>query len=139
MTSGKTKSSYVVKFAQTEADQDLLQAVEQALSNQPEQTFSNLCKQALRQMLASDSILPMLAILEQQVMTLQLQMSQFEQRRANQLHQPAENIELQQQMQALSERVAQLEQQIDRATSTSEPTVEPDPLLSRLAPLLEDF
>lgn len=144
MTSGKPKSSYVVRFAQTEADQDLLQAVDRALENQSYKSFSDLCKQALRLMLLSAEpppTLPMLAVLEQQLMTLQLQMMQQEQR----LMEPHSSLgRIEEQMQELSARLVQLEQKVDTAVLTPaseepEPESETDPLLSRLAPLLEDF
>ncbi|WNZ22204.1 hypothetical protein HJG54_04550 [Leptolyngbya sp. NK1-12] len=146
MTSSKPKSSYVVKFASTEADQDLLQAVEQALADQTYKSFSDLCKQALRLMLIPTETtvaLPLLTALEQQVMTLQLQLMQLEQRskEAQAAHAPAQNYtELQQQVEQLTERVSWLEQ---KCTTLEEPPTPasdaPDPLLSRLAPLLEDF
>jgi regulator of replication initiation timing len=142
MTSGRAKSSYVVKFAQTEADQDLLQAVERALEGQTYRGFSDLCKQALRLMLLSTEptvILPMLAVLEQQVMTLQLQVMQLEQRS----REPHSSVQaLATQLQQLTDRLSQLEQKVDTAVQPApveEPEPETDPLLSRLAPLLEDF
>lgn len=146
MTSGKPKSSpkssYVVKFVPTEADQDLLLAIERALEDESYKSFSDLCKQALRQLLLSSSPEPvsMVAVLEQQLMTLQLQIMQLEQR----LQESQSNTvaELEQQIQQLSERVTQLEQQPTSSTPQPEAPVnssEPDPLLSRLAPFLDDF
>jgi hypothetical protein len=142
MTSSKPKSSYVVKFAQTEADQDLLQAVEHTLEGQTYKSFSDLCKQALRLMvLPTEPAIPlsMLAVLEQQVMTLQLQVMQLEQRSADAQNQ--NYGELQQQLQQLTERVSLLEQKRETSVEESEASSEldADPLLSRLAPLLEDF
>lgn len=142
MTSSKPKSSYVVKFAQTEADQDLQQAVERALEGQTPKSFSDLCKQALRLMLLPTEPtvpLPMLAVLEQQVMTLQLQVMQLEQRSTD--AQTQTYNELRQQMQQLSERVSLLEQKSEISEEEPEAPSDPeaDPLLSRLAPLLEDF
>jgi hypothetical protein len=52
--SSKYKSR-VVKFAQTEADQTLWQALELALSQQPQSSFSDLCKRALHQYLVVQS------------------------------------------------------------------------------------
>lgn len=146
MTSSKSKSSYVVKFAQTEADQQLLQIVERALAEQNFKSFSDLCKQALWLMLTAEhvenaSMLPMLAVLEQQLMTLQLQVMQLE-RPTEPQAEPQPNAALEQQVQQLTERVTQLEQKVEAATlafASGEPEPEPDPLLSRLAPLLEDF
>jgi TolA-binding protein len=166
MDSGKPKLSYVVKFAPTEADQALLQTVEQVLAAQSYKNFSDLCKQALRRLLSTEAAtesvtesgtvapLPLLAVLEQQLMTLQLQIMQLEQRNSG----VATTVE--QQLQQLNYRVTQLEQLAQPANSTANSTntestvsVEPtesaaspsesaseaDPLLTRLAPLLEDF
>lgn len=109
-----------MRFAQTEADQVLLQAVEEALENQFYGNFSALCKQAIRHFLLT-----------------------------NQNSQVISPIVMQEQIVELQERVARLEAMGDRLipleplTSPSpaelpEPTPD-DPLLSRLALLLEDF
>jgi hypothetical protein len=110
----------VVRFVQTETDQALLQAVEEALDSQFHGNFSALCKQALRNFLLPD--------LEGQVIS---------------------PIAMQGQIVELQERVARLEKMGDRPTPSepldSQPSAEPeppsevDPLLSRLALLLEDF
>jgi hypothetical protein len=111
----------VVRFAQTEADQALLQAVEEALEKQFYGNFSALCKQAIRHFLLPDQ--------------------------ASQMISP---IVMQEQIIELQERVARLEAMGDRPippehlTAPSpaelpEPPPEIDPLLSRLALLLEDF
>lgn len=145
MTSGKAKSSYVVRFAATAADQDLLQAIDRALGSQSDKSFSTLCKQALRLMLLPTEppvteplvTMPLIAALEQQLMTLQLQVMQLEQRSRE-----PNNGELERQVQQLTERLIQLEQKLEGANPASvpeEPEIETDPLLSRLAPLLEDF
>jgi hypothetical protein len=147
MTSGKPKSSlkssYVVRFVQTETDQDLLLAIEQALEEETYKSFSDLCKQALRRLLfpsGTEPSLPMVAVLEQQVMTLQLQMMQLEQRsKESQTHTISA---LEQRIQQLSDRVTQLEQQPRSHAQLPEDAAspsEPDPLLSRLAPFLDDF
>jgi hypothetical protein len=109
----------VVRFVQTETDQVLLQAVEEALDSQFHGNFSALCKQALRNFLLPD--------LEGQVIS---------------------PIAMQGQIVELQERVARLEMG-DRPTPSEpldlqppaepEPPSEVDPLLSRLALLLEDF
>jgi Arc/MetJ-type ribon-helix-helix transcriptional regulator len=139
MTSSKPKSSYVVRFAQIEADQDLLLAIEQALEDETYKSFSDLCKQALRRFLFSaEPTLPMVTVLEQQLMILQLQMMQLEQRSKD--SHTTTVTELERRIQQLSDRVTQLEQQ-PRAHIQPEAAAEPepDPLLSRLAPFLDDF
>ena len=108
--SGPASKSTLVKFASTQADQTLLRTIEQLLETKSYASFSDLCKAALRLMLFSPSA-------------------------------PAETPpealeELRQQVQQLAERLTQLEQKLEEATA--EPP-EVDPLLSRLAPLLEDF
>ncbi len=133
---GKAKSapanSHSVKFVTTPEDQSLLQAVQQAMTDRS-LSFSDLCKLALQQMLtANPAHLPLLALLEQQIMALQLQVMQLEQRPTHGLA----DAELRQQLQDLSQRVAQLEQQTGAA---AEPQPEVDPLLARMAPLLEEF
>lgn len=142
MTSGKPKSSYVVKFVQNEADQDLLLAVERVLEGETYRSFSDLCKQALQRLLfpsATEPTLPMVAVLEQQLMTLQLQIMQLEQRSKD--SQTNTVADLERQIQQLSNRVTQLEQQPRSYTppEAAADAAEPDPLLSRLAPFLDDF
>ncbi|NJR39206.1 MAG: hypothetical protein HC781_10705 [Leptolyngbyaceae cyanobacterium CSU_1_4] len=114
----------VVRFVPTETDQALLQAVENALESQFHGNFSALCKQALRHFLLPDQ--------------------------ADQVISP---VVMQGQIVELQERVARLEAMSDRLTSPEphslstdfssnelpEPPLEVDPLLSRLAELLEDF
>jgi hypothetical protein len=108
----------VVRFAQTEADQALLQAVETALEQQFHGNFSALCKQALRQFLLPDQAPPPM---QTQFEALQRQVAQLERE--------------------MGDRIQQLEQRMDegRMVEPIEPPPEVDPLLSRLAPLLEDF
>ena len=122
MTSGPHLRSIrrIVRFVQTETDQALLQAVEKSLENQFHGNFSALCKQALRHFLLPDP--------NSQVIS---------------------PIAMQEQIVELQERVARLERMGDRLPSSErldpQPPVEAelppgdDPLLSRLALLLEDF
>lgn len=119
----------VVRFVPTETDQALLQAVENALESQFHGNFSALCKQALRHFLLPEQ--------DSQVVS---------------------PVVMQGQIAELQERVARLELMGDRLTllegnssstdlsstdlsSTKLPESPPevDPLLSRLAGLLEDF
>jgi hypothetical protein len=109
----------VVRFAQTEADQALLQAVETALEQQFHGNFSALCKQALQQFLLPDQVHDS-ATLQAQIKALQQQVAQLEQ--------------------GMGDRISQLEQRLaGQEIGAIEPPPEVDPLLSRLAPLLEDF
>jgi Arc/MetJ-type ribon-helix-helix transcriptional regulator len=116
---GKTSSPKLsakpklVKFAAAEADQRLLQAVEQMLATESYPSFSELCKAALRLMLFSPTARSDAAS------ELGLE-------------------ELRQQVQQLANRLTQLEQKLE-APADPPSLLEADPLLSRLAPLLEDF
>jgi hypothetical protein len=128
MSSSRDRASRTVKFTQTEADQTLLRAVEQALL--PNQSFSELCKQALQHFLLSAKAAP-------QVTQLDVPSCPFGR--------------LEQQMLQLENRLKRLENgaTFSENSSPETPTIEPladeanhhelDPLLSRLAPLLEDF
>lgn len=107
-------SSYAsrsVWFAATDADQLLLQTIDHLLDAGDYSSFSDLCKQALRSWLLPEEPQPdpTLALLQQQVVALQLQVNQLSQ----ELSQPASTaptIALEQQMAALITRVARLEQ-----------------------------
>jgi hypothetical protein len=118
----------VVRFAQTEADQALLQAVETALEQQFHGNFSALCKQALRQfLLPEQSQAPM----SQTAATMQAQIEALQQQVARVERQMGDRI------QRLEQREAGAVAEACAPERTEEPEV--DPLLSRLAPLLEDF
>lgn len=161
----KDKFSRVVKFAQAEADQSLWQAVEQTLSEQSQGSFSELCKQALQQYLAAQSVSSaapaaeisalqrQVVALQKQIRALQLQIAKLEGAIGMQqtlslgaLEQQLLQLEqrIAQQTHQFTDRLSQLESQMDGVSPTpvtSEPIerVEMDPLLSRLVPLLEDF
>jgi Arc/MetJ-type ribon-helix-helix transcriptional regulator len=122
MTSGKPADSSpkpnskptLVKFASTEADQRLLRAVDHLLETGSYASFSDLCKAALRLMLFSPSVAPSGSSSDQSL------------------------EELRQQVQQLAERLTQLEAKLGEPPA-EDPVPAVDPLLSRLAPLLEDF
>jgi Arc/MetJ-type ribon-helix-helix transcriptional regulator len=101
----------LVKFTAVEADQSLLRTVEQLLDSGSYASFSDLCKAALRLMLVSADAEP-----------------------ADSIPNP-DLAALRQQVQQLAERLTQLEEKMQAAPAVAEV----DPLLSRLAPLLEDF
>jgi hypothetical protein len=113
----------VVRFAPTEADQALLEAVEAALAGQFHGNFSALCKQALRQLLLpgqAEVAEPVPAQVQAQLLELQARLARLEQ--------------------GTEARLVLLEQRLGQAVEPEpEPEPEIDPLLSRLAPLLEDF
>jgi Arc/MetJ-type ribon-helix-helix transcriptional regulator len=156
----KDKFSQVVKFAQTESDQALKQAIEQALGAGKYHSFSELCKQALQQLLlASPAPTVDVTMLQNQVGTLQKQMRSLQMQLARlegavgmqqklslgTLEQQFAQLEerLMQQTTQLSDRLDQLESHVPSQNTPAEPEEAPprdlDPLLTRLAPLLEDF
>ena len=121
----------VVQFVQTGADQALLQAVEEALESQFHGNFSALCKQALRYFLLPDQ--------EGQVVSpivMQEQIAELQERVAR-LEMMGDRLGLLE-LERLKQRSAEL---LEPPVEFPEPPPEPeiDPLLSRLAPLLEDF
>jgi TolA-binding protein len=143
MTSSKDKFSRTVKFAQTEADQVLLEAIEKALQSQSYSSFSDLCKQALRQLLLPAESAPGAAVmnLQQQLNALQIQVAKLE--GAAHLWQSCPIGRLEQHLTEVTHRVEQLEAgAVSSSSAQPDPVAAPeaiDPLLSRLAPLLEDF
>ena len=172
----KDKANRMVKFASIEADQLLLEAIEQKLAEQSI-GFSDFCKQALQQFLQPpDPAAPPIASLHQQILDLQLQVARIEGKEEARQRYALRRLE--QQMRELGDRLASLErkeyleQQVRQLTdrlmrletqetgneprgemgSIAPPTLEApdlseadleeaavDPLLDRLAPLLEDF
>ncbi|KOR38464.1 MULTISPECIES: hypothetical protein [Planktothricoides] len=149
----KTKN---VEFTDEAADETLLAAVENELVKQPNKTFSDLCKEALWQLLyVPESVRPdsnKLSQLESQITQLQGQLASLEQRIA--AREVSRIDALESHLQQLSLQVGQLATAIDSGGFTvsaskvipiSEkpeplpPPQEVDPLLSRLGALLDDF
>ncbi len=171
----KDKANRMVKFAATEADQLLLEAIDQKLIEQSI-GFSDLCKQALQQFLQSpDPEAPPIG-LQQQILDLQLQVARIEgkeearqryalrrlEQQVRELNDRLASLErkeyLEQQVRHLTDRLMRLETQengtenrIEASSIAALPDAEAaddeafvaeaaiDPLLDRLAPLLEDF
>jgi Arc/MetJ-type ribon-helix-helix transcriptional regulator len=165
MSSGKEinkdKFSQVVKFAPTESDQALKQAIERTLETGEYSNFSELCKQALRQLVSTQtpSVRSDVTLLQSQVSSLQKQMRSLQMQLArlegalgmqqrlslgsleHQMSQLEER--LMQQTAQLSDRLEQMESRLASHNLPTEPEEVPvhefDPLLTRLVPLLEDF
>jgi metal-responsive CopG/Arc/MetJ family transcriptional regulator len=154
----KDKVGQVVRFTASEADQTLLQAVEQAMKGGEYESFSSLCKQALRKfLLERQDVSPPTPDpeLRSQMATLQRQIARLEGAIGMQrtmslraLEQQVSQIEQQvvQQMAQVVDRLDTLESRINlqpvelaSPDASPPPPPEPDPLLDRLAPLLEDF
>ena len=124
----------VVRFSPTETDQQLLQALEEVLETQFHGNFSALCKQALRSFLLpeEESRLMSPVVMQEQILELQDRVAMLE---------------------ALGDRLGLLSPDglpdsrtlpiaVESSGGVEEPLPEPieeDPLLSRLALLLEDF
>lgn len=187
----RERSNRMVKFASTEADQFLLQLVEQALEERSV-SFSDLCKQALQRFLRSSELPQSVPLaqpsavhsainsgvnlevnaLHNQMDALRLQIAKLEGAfgmyqtvSLGQVEQKVGQIEQQMttQLAHVLDRLARLEQLDANLTLTpdietskldpidftkTEPSpeelqevdpLEVDPLLTRLAPLLEDF
>ena len=172
----KDKANRTVKFAPTEADQLLLEAIDQKLIEQSI-GFSDLCKQALQQFLQSSDPEAPSSGLQQQILDLQLQVARIEGKEEARQRYALRRLE--QQVRELNDRLASLErkeyleQQVRHLTDrlmrletpengtenraetgaiaasspdseaaddeAFEPEAAIDPLLDRLAPLLEDF
>ena len=171
----KDKANRMVKFVATEADQLLLEAIDQKLIEQSI-GFSDLCKQALQQFLRSPDPEATPIGLQQQILDLQLQVARIEgkeearqryalrrlEQQVRELNDRLASLErkeyLEQQVRHLTDRLMRLEtqengteNQIETGTIAPLPDAEAaddeafeaaaaiDPLLDRLAPLLEDF
>jgi hypothetical protein len=121
--------SYSVQFGASFADQALLHSVEQRLAVQAT-SFSDLCKQALQHYLAqSESSIAALLLMQQQITQLQQQVAQLEQALPLTLMASHETQPLPCDRLRLDFESASIEMPIEA----------PDPLLSRLAPLLDEF
>ena len=125
----------VVRFAPTETDQQLLQALEEVLETQFHGNFSALCKQALRSFLLPEEQGRLMSpvVMQEQILELQDRVAMLE---------------------ALGDRLGLLSPDglpdsralpiaVESPGGVEEPLTEPieeeDPLLSRVAVLLEDF
>jgi hypothetical protein len=149
MTSQVKPTEKLVTFTPEAVDQTLLGAVEQALA-QPQfsSSFSDLCKQALWQFLLNPAPVPSatgVLQLAHQLIELQRQFIDFkavshppEWQRFYQVE--SHLAQLQQQIERLETQMDQLfVPVVPEPEAVAETPIELDPVLSRLAPLLEDF
>lgn len=129
-----------VEFTSAAADQALLQAVQAAIAAASWDSFSDLCKHALRQLLQQDQAPTSVVLwgeMQRQIVELQFKLTALEGRLT------AEQALMQQQAAQHNLRLQSLEQELHPDQSVS-PTAamrarQLDPLLSRIGPLLEDF
>jgi len=104
--SSPEKLDYSVKFAQAEADRDLVQAIHQAMETQS-LSFSDLCKRSLQLFLNPLELPQSVAAVQQQVVDLQMQMARLEGK--EEARQRYALRKLEQQMRELGDRLAMLE------------------------------
>lgn len=125
-TTGRSKAAKEanksVRFTLVQADQSLLQAVEQELANEQYASFGDLCKQALQQFLSpSDSAGS--EQLEQQLTELQGRVAAFETLLTQRDDQRLSQVETQ--LTTLSQHLAALAQQVEQVgVSLNQPLAE---------------
>jgi septal ring factor EnvC (AmiA/AmiB activator) len=146
---------YVVNFSKNIGDRTLLTQIEETLAQHQAIDFSDLCKEALQQLLAPDSpavvpsvvapVIPSAAASQpdlSQIAQLQQQVAALETKIAN-LPGIKRLESLESLVTALERKVEKLGsgvKEIDRSTPKPQSeTLESDPLLNRLSNLLEDF
>ncbi|MGJ3248050.1 MAG: hypothetical protein ACFE0I_18450 [Elainellaceae cyanobacterium] len=151
--------NYDVVFKESVTDQALLGAIERALATQPYASFSDLCKQALRQSLLGaemSSTMPLFLELQRQIVDLRVSLANLEYRlrgdrptpRQENLDHPFDHLD--HQFTRLSSRLGETRSTIPFNPRESRESPEPervpatisrasDPLLDRLAPILDDF
>ncbi|MBE9070189.1 hypothetical protein IQ260_26460 [Leptolyngbya cf. ectocarpi LEGE 11479] len=124
-----------VSFDDSDGDRALLDAIAQALTSQSAtelQSFSDLCKQALRQYLLSREPTPSVMLfmeLQQQIAQLQVRVATLEE--ASAALNPSQTSPSVPQTHGRSEQI--LPQAADETEESN------DPVLNRLGPLLDDF
>lgn len=139
------KFSRVVRFSPEEADQVLLASIAKALEKQPHRSFSDLCKQALRQFLLPTEETPTASLMamQQQILELQLQLArlQGEATVKQQLGQLCDRLDSLEGKLRLEESPLTESLSINQAEIAPSAAIEAelDPILRRLVPLLEDF
>ena len=139
-----------VLFDEEVADKDLLEVIEKELESQPDRTFSDLCKEALRQYFSAPQSLPSNFTREreeQSIAELQLQFAEFEQRFLTRETSQLDAIE--RQIRQLTDQLQQLGMSVEQPlvsetmeqTETEDyvSTEEDDPVLSHINSLIDDF
>ncbi|MEM7065608.1 MAG: hypothetical protein AAF572_20885 [Cyanobacteria bacterium P01_B01_bin.77] len=125
-----------VSFDDSDGDRALLDAIAQALTDQvatQQQSFSDLCKQALRQYLLSQEPTPSVMLfmeLQQQIAQLQVRVATLEEASIV-LAPPASSPSVSQTHDGPSAQMP-----LQMTDEVEEPN---DPVLNRLGPLLDDF
>lgn len=142
---------YVVNFSKNIGDRTLLAQIEETLAQHQAIDFSDLCKEALQQLLAPDApavVPPVISSAAASQVDLS-QISQLQQQVAA-LEAKIANLPGMKRLESLEFLVTALERKVEKLgsgvkeidRSTSKPqseTLELDPLLNRLSNLLEDF
>lgn len=146
---------YVVNFSKNIGDRTLLAQIEETLAQHQAIDFSDLCKEALQQLLAPDAttVVPPVISSAAASETDISQISQLQQQVAT-LEAKIANLPGMKRLESLESLVTALERKVEKLSpgvgesdrSTPKPqsklhseTLELDPLLNRLSNLLEDF
>ncbi|HEY9805041.1 MAG TPA: hypothetical protein V6D04_00615 [Candidatus Obscuribacterales bacterium] len=115
MPTSTKKTNKSVTFSPETADQTLLEAIEQALSEEQYDSFSDLCKQALQQTLLAAQAAPVKEVVDLATLLAPLQ-QQIAQLEANVLVSQSQRLdELNQQLVQTSQQLVELNRQGDRA------------------------
>jgi hypothetical protein len=144
MSTGKSELNSTVAFSRSKADIALLKAVKKQLSENPEQSFSDLCKDALRYFLVATenpATLTLILDLQQQITELQVHLEAVQETVADHREQLLQHQD--QGIADLGDRLERVErhlfpEQFERPESPP-PAREPDPLIERMTKLIEDF
>lgn len=144
MSAANSDLSHTVVFGRSKADLALLKAVKQHLGEHPDRNFNELCKEALRHFFVATetpAALTLLLDLQQQITELRVHFEAVEGTVAE--HQAQMRQQQDQSVADLAERLEQVERHLypERFVQVQDtpPFREPDPLIKRMAELLEDF
>lgn len=143
MSSTTSELSHTVAFGRSKADLALLKAIKKHLSDHPDSSFNELCKDALRHFLMATeqpAALTLLLDLQQQLTELQIQIEAVEDKVAAHHSQLLAHSE--RSVMDLGQRLEKVEEHLyPERRKPAEPVVEkePDPLIARMSKLIEEF
>lgn len=144
MSAANSELSQTIAFGRSKADVALLKAIKKHLGDHPDNSFSDLCKEALRHFLLTTeqpAALVLLLDLQQQITELRVHLEAVEETVAS--HKTQMRQQPNQDMAELAARLEQVERHLypERFAPIQEapPFREPDPLIKRMAEILEDF
>ncbi len=143
MSSAKSELSHTVSFGRSKPDMALVKAVKKYLSDHPNHSFNELCKDALRHFLMAteqSAALTLLLDLQQQLTELQIHLETVDAKVADQRTQLMAQSE--HSVAALESRLEKVEKHLYPEHRTATENViarDPDPLIERMAKLIEEF